>query len=113
MPRALPNLALVTVSGCALSLAHAQPVVQPWPVQGPDDTVAVAAAALAGSYAAADSFEDSVEIRDVNGTLLRTITRAELSALLPWMTLGGGPDGPSALAWSDSGRLLFILVHDA
>src|SRR4030095_3197242 len=23
------------------------------------------------------------------------------------------PDGPSALAWSDSGRLLFILVHDA
>src|SRR5204862_6224283 len=30
-----------------------------------------------------------------------------------WTGLGGGPDGPSGLAWSDSGRLLFILVHDA
>ena len=31
---------------------------------------------------------------------------------MPWMSLDGGPDGPDALAFSDSGRLLFIGVHD-
>jgi hypothetical protein len=81
-------------------------------VSGPDDTVAVAAAALSGWYATADSFEDNVEIRDINQTLVRTITRQEIVALLPWMSLDGGPDGPDALAFSDSGRLLFIGVHD-
>lgn len=96
--------------GCG---AAAGPVQSPWPVAGPDDTVCVAAAAFSGWYAAADSFEDSVEVRDVRGTLRRTITRTDIAALLPWMDLGGGPDGPSALAWSASGRLLFILVHDA
>ncbi len=96
--------------GCA---AVAQPVLQPWPVGGPDDTVATAAATLSGWYACADSFEDSIEIRDIKQTLIRTITRADIAALVPWMSLGGGPDGPSGLAFSDSGRLLFILVHDA
>lgn len=85
----------------------------PWPVEGPDDTACVAAAAFSGWYAAADSFEDSVEVRDIRGTLRHQITRGQIASLLPWMDLGGGPDGPSALSWSASGRLLFILVHDA
>ncbi|MEX2219194.1 MAG: hypothetical protein WD749_10605 [Phycisphaerales bacterium] len=109
----LPILAFTGAAGLALAPAWAQPIIQTWPVQGPDDTVAVASPALSGWYAAADSFEDSVEVRDISGALVRTITRAEIAALLPWMSLGGGPDGPSGLAWSDSGRLLFILVHDA
>jgi hypothetical protein len=92
--------------------ALAGPVTSPWPVNGPDDTVAVAAASLSGWYAAADSYEDNVEIRDINQTLIRTITRDEITALLPWMSLDGGPDGPDSLAFSDSGRLLFIGVHD-
>jgi hypothetical protein len=82
-------------------------------VDGPDDAVAVAAAAFSGWYAAADSYENNVEIRDIRGNLRRTISQAEITALLPWMTLDGGPDGPSALAWTATGRVLYILVHDA
>lgn len=93
--------------------ATAGPVTTSWPVAGPDDSAAVAAAALSGWYAVADSFEDNVEIRDVNRALVRTIGKAEIQALLPWMGLDGSPDGPDALAFSDSGRLLFIGVHDA
>lgn len=89
------------------------PVVSGYAVEGPDDSVCVSAAALSGWYAVGDSFEDSVEVRDVRGELIDTITRAEIGALLPWMDLTGGPDGPSGLAWSDSGRSLFILVHDS
>lgn len=97
---------------CAGS-ACATPVETAWPVDGPDDTVAIASAACSGWYASADSFEDTVEIRGIDGQLRRGISRAEIAAVLPWMSLGGGPDGPSALAWTASGRVLFILVHDA
>ncbi len=96
------------------AIASAAPQTSPWPtdpaLSGAD---VVAASALAGRYAVADRFSDTIEIRDVRGSLLRTITRAELSALLPWAALTDAPDGPGAMAWSDSGRLLFILVHDA
>ena len=92
--------------------AFAQPVVSAWPVEGPDDTVAVAAAAVSGWYASADSFEDVVEVRDVRRAMRATITRAQLAALLPWMSLDGGVDGPCSLAFSDSGRVLFIGVFD-
>jgi hypothetical protein len=72
----------------------------------------VCAAAFAGWYAGADTALDRVEIRDQSGNLRRTITRSDLLALAPWMNLDTGPDGPSALAMSASGRLLYILVHD-
>jgi hypothetical protein len=115
MPGVAVQMTLVTAAGLAVfaGTCRGQPVSQPWPVAGPDDTVAVGAAALSGWYAAADSYEDSVEIRDVNQSLIWTISRAEILGLLPWMQLTGGQDGPSGLAWSDSGRFLFILVHDA
>ncbi len=93
--------------------ASAGPVVSPWAVAGPDDTSGVAAAALSGWYAAGDSYEDSVELRDIPQNIKRTITRQEIAALLPWMDLNGSTDGVGALAFSDSGRLLFIAVHDA
>jgi hypothetical protein len=92
--------------------AFAGPVTSTWPVNGPDDTAGVAAPALSGWYACGDSYEDNVEIRDINQSLVRTITRQDILTLLPWMNLDGGPDGPDALAFSDSGRLLFIGVHD-
>lgn len=92
--------------------AFSAPVENSWAVVGPDETVAVGAARLAGIYAAADSYEDNVEIRDIRQTLRRTISAAEISALLPWMQLTGGPDGPSAIAVSDSGREVYVLVHD-
>lgn len=107
---------VLTVTPAAVGLLHActacaVPAVANWPVEGPDDSVAVACASLSGWFAVADSFEDSVEIRDVNHALLNTITRPQIQALVPWINLTGGPDGPSGLAWSDSGRSLFVLVH--
>ena len=77
-----------------------------------DDSAAVGAARLSGIYAVGDAYENNVEIRDIRQNLLRTISGAEIQALLPWMSLDGGPDGPSAIAVSDSGRQVFILVHD-
>ncbi len=79
----------------------------------PDESTAVAAAALAGRYASADTVSDKVVIRNIDQTVVRAITRAEISALLPWMNLDASGDGPGAIAFSDSGRLLFIAVHDA
>lgn len=93
--------------------SRAAPATTTWPVDGPDDTVCVAAAAVSGWYATADAYEDSVEIRDARGSLIRTITRTDIQSLLPWMTLTGGPDGPAALAFTDTGRNLFILVTDS
>lgn len=83
-----------------------------YPVDGPNDTAAVAASAFAGWYATGDSFQNQVQIRDIRGDIRRSITQSEILALAPWMNLDGGPDGPSALAFSASGRLLYILVHD-
>lgn len=100
---------VVALSG---SVACAQPISTTWPVEGPDDTASVAAAALSGWYGAGDSYEDSVEIRRVDGSLVRTIDRARMTALVPWMSLDGGTDGVGAIAFSDSGRLLFIALHD-
>jgi hypothetical protein len=94
------------------TIAHAQPVATPFPVEGPDDTACVAAAALGGWYATGDSFEDAVELRHIDTTRITTIARARIAPLVPWMTLDGGTDGVGALAFSDSGRLLFIALHD-
>jgi hypothetical protein len=40
------------------------------------------------------------------------LPRATFATLVPWHTLDGGPDGPVAVALSDSGRLLFVAVRD-
>jgi hypothetical protein len=103
------GLALASLTAPAIGA----PVVAPFPVAGPDDAIAAAAPAFSGRRAVADSFEDTIEIRDIDGALLRTITRAEIVALAPWMTLAGNQDGPCAMAWTDSGRQLYILVFDA
>lgn len=102
--------AALTTGAC---VAHAAPVTEPWPAASSGPASAVATAELSGWYAAAETAGDTVEIRDIRGDLLRTITRAEISALAPWMTLDASADGPSALAWTDSGRGLFIVVTDA
>jgi hypothetical protein len=82
------------------------------PIDGPNDTVTVAAAPFSGWYAIGDTYQDRVEVRDQNGILHRTITRQDILSLAPWMSLDGGPDGPSGLAFSASGRTLYILVSD-
>ncbi len=93
-------------------LAGAAPVIDAWPHDPPGGTAAVSASAVSGVYAVASTATDTIEIRDIRGDLQRRIERSELNALLPWMTLSPDGDGPSALALSDSGRLLFVAVHD-
>ncbi|MBZ0171442.1 MAG: hypothetical protein K8E66_03600, partial [Phycisphaerales bacterium] len=90
----------------------AAPQTSVWPVENIGEHSACAAAELSGWYAVADTGTDSIEIRDVRGVLIRQIGRAELSTLITWMTLDTSADGPSALTWTDSGRSLFISVHD-
>src|SRR4029077_6754122 len=96
-------MALVILLLCR-GVAVAGPVTSPWAVNGPDDTAGVAASALSGGGARSGAREGHVAGRDVNQTLVRTITRAEILSFFPWMNLDGGPDGPDALAFSDSGR---------
>ncbi len=111
-PSFVPSLRAAAIAlSCAASTAFAGPVSSPWGAPAPGH--ALAAAALAGRYASADLSTDSVVVRSIDESITRTITRAQLSALLPWMTLDSSGDGPNALAFSDSGRLLFIAVHDA
>ncbi|MCX5691869.1 MAG: hypothetical protein NTV94_19100, partial [Planctomycetota bacterium] len=86
---------------------------QVYPIAGPTFTSASAAAALSGSTAMANSRSDTIELRDANRILRRTISRAELSTLLPWMSFNTDADGPCALALSDSGRHLYIGVCDS
>src|SRR5882724_916237 len=93
-------------------LASCAPVLNSWPVTGPNDSAAVGAARLSGIYVVGNSYQDNVEIRDIRQNLWRTISPAEIQALLPWMSFSGGPDGPTAVAVSDSGRQVFILVFD-
>lgn len=89
--------------------AIAAPVETLW---SSDAAQAVDAAALSGWYASSDTSSDSISIRDVRQTLIRTINRADLLAHAPWMSLDASDDGPRALAWTDSGRSLFIVVTD-
>ena len=76
------------------------------------NVTAVAAAALSGYEAAADTSTDEVQIRDTRGNLLKSLPRSRFATQLPWMTLDASGDGPVGLTFSDSGRLLFIAVHD-
>jgi hypothetical protein len=99
---------LILLAGAA---APAQPLSAPYPAQ--PETAATAAAALSGWYATASTADDSIQIRAIDQTLIATIDRSQIAALLPWMDLTPSPDGPCALAFSDSGRLLFIAVQDA
>ncbi|MBL8746766.1 MAG: hypothetical protein JNK58_10470 [Phycisphaerae bacterium] len=100
------------VSAFGAGGACGAPQLAGWTADGPDDVAAVAASAFSGFYATADTFEDRVEVRDVRGAMVRTISREEMGGLLPWMSLDGGADGPAALAMSASGRMLFVSVFD-
>ncbi|MEM9373247.1 MAG: GC-type dockerin domain-anchored protein [Planctomycetota bacterium] len=99
--------------GAHVGLCTAAPVVTPWATDAASSVDAVAAADLSGWYATASTDDDRIEIRDVRQQLKRVITRDDLVAQVPWASLDAGPDGPRALAWTDSGRSLFITVTDS
>lgn len=97
----------------SVSLSTAEPVTEAWSSLAGGPAASVDAAELSGWYAVGNTADDSVEIRDIRQALIRRITRDEILAHAPWMSLDSGPDGPAALAWTDSGRSLFIVVTDA
>lgn len=99
-------------AGVLVRGAGADVVVTPRDIAGSNDTACVAAAGLAGWYATGDTFQDRIEVLDQWGNVRRAITRGQLQAMAPWMSLDGGPDGPSGLGFSASGRSLYILLHD-
>lgn len=103
-------IAALASSGSSLLAA---PVSSVWPATfAPGANIAaVAGSALSGYEAAADSVSDSIEIRDTRATLLASLSRARMTALVPWMALTSSADGPVSLAFSESGRLLFIGLH--
>ncbi|MFK7884106.1 MAG: GC-type dockerin domain-anchored protein [Phycisphaerales bacterium] len=104
-------LGFVVILLCG-SVAIAAPVESPWASQSPNGAGAAAAADLSGWYAVSETTSDTIEIRDIREELKRTITRSEILELAPWMDLDSGVDGPRALAWTDSGRSLFVTVTD-
>lgn len=94
------------------TLATAAPIAESWTTETNARYDAVAAAELSGWYATSETNTDTIEIRDVRQSLMHRITRNEIQQLAPWMTLDSSEDGPRALAWTDSGRSLFIVVTD-
>jgi len=97
----------------ALAAVSAQGQALVEPIAGAARADCVASARLGGFTALCDASTDTVVVRDAAGTVLRTITRAEIAALAPWMNLDSSSDGPVAMAFSDSGRRLYIAVADA
>lgn len=91
-------------------VAQGAPELDAWGDPGRID--AVAASRLAGAYATASCQLDRVVVRDIEQSVVFEIDRAGIQALVPWMTLDASADGPGGVALSDSGRLLFIAVHD-
>ncbi|MFI4896848.1 MAG: hypothetical protein ACIARR_03380, partial [Phycisphaerales bacterium JB059] len=91
-------------------IARGAPEMEAWGDPGRVD--AVGASRLAGVYATASCQLDRVVVRDIDQSVVFEMDRASLQALVPWMTLDGSADGPGGVALSDSGRLLFIALHD-
>ncbi|GAA4872673.1 hypothetical protein [Ferrimonas pelagia] len=69
----------------------------------------VAAAQVAGSYAAADGQALAIEIRDINESLTATIDAAEILALVPEANVSDG-EGICAMTFTPSGRFLYFSV---
>jgi hypothetical protein len=105
-------VSLLLLSLALSDAALAAPVLAPIELAGANDTSCVAAAPFAGWYAFGDSFQDRVEVRDIRANTRRVVALSQIQAVVPWVSLDGGPDGVGSLAFSASGRLLFIAVHD-
>lgn len=96
----------------SVSVSFGSPSSEPFAMGTVNTADSVAAANLSGWYSVGETESDSIKIFDVRQSLLRNISRGEIETLAPWMSLDTSADGPKALAWSDSGRSLFIVVTD-
>ncbi|GEA51843.1 hypothetical protein VIN01S_26470 [Vibrio inusitatus NBRC 102082] len=110
---------LLILAGCGGDSSPQQPtpdipiiednvLIESWEYSGGKPDL-VAAARYAGLYAVADRSSNMIEILDINQKQVALINEAELLAVLPTGTsLFGSQYGPVSLAFSASGRLLFI-----
>ncbi len=110
--RRMLGVAAVIVTPLSSTIALGSPSTSTWPSPGNADALCTAGATLAGIVATGSTQNDSVEVRDIVGNLLASVSRAQIQALLPWMNLNASVNGPAGLAFSESGRLLFIAVTD-
>lgn len=94
----------------ATAMALAQPSFTPYPGTDAPHLSAVASAALGGLSAVANTRTDTIEARDADGVIAFTLSRGRLNAVAPWMNFTTDADGPTALCFSDSGRLLYIVL---
>lgn len=108
-----PCAFIVAAAFACTAVAHAGPISTSWPMTGSNDCSSVAAAAVSGWYAVADTLDDQVELRDSGTNMVRTIGPTDFTTVCPWMTFDTSIDGPVAITFSDSGRLLFIAVRDS
>lgn len=116
MPSLAARIATLLTLGATLFIAviaRAEPAEETVSVPGIDSPDVFAAARFSGMSAVADSSTDTIVIMDAENAVVRTITRPELSALVPWMNMSASPDGVTAMVWTDSGRRLYIAIADA
>ncbi|MEM1165319.1 MAG: hypothetical protein AAGI30_03415 [Planctomycetota bacterium] len=97
----------IATGGCASG-----PAQETWATGGLGSASASGAAAVSGWYAVADTTQDAVQVRDVRGAIVHEIDRDDIAALMPWASFDTGADGPVALASTDAGRAIFILIGD-
>ena len=89
----------------------ANPVVtEPWRHESGSTVTLVAVSPLAGVYATASRAQDVIEIRDIRQALLDTITAERIREAMPWADLSGETCGPCSLAFTGSGRQIFMGV---
>ena len=82
-------------------------VLSSWNYSGGKSTLTTAAE-VTGRYAVAGRNSSLIEIRDIRQKLLHTITEKQIQAAVPWANIQGSQYGISSLAFSTSGRYLFI-----
>ncbi|MBK1792209.1 Ig-like domain-containing protein [Persicirhabdus sediminis] len=68
----------------------------------------VASAEAVGMYAVASRESGQLEIRDIRGAVQREVTSEQIRVLMPWADLRGNDFGINSMAFSMSGRLLYI-----
>jgi hypothetical protein len=88
-------------------------VLSAWAYNNANPATLTASSQLAGLYAVGNRIDDSIEVADINGTNIATITSAMIQAAAGDLDLSGNIGGPCSLAFTPSGRLLFIGICSA
>ena len=88
-------------------------VTEAWSYNEINPATLTAVSQLAGLYAMGNRIDDSIEITDINGAMIATITSSMIQATAADLNLYGEIGGPCSLAFSPSGRTLFIGICSA